>query len=125
MREEGTGVNSDEIGRRFAALEQRFADEVRRGREAMATIMVLAARFGDPQFVTIKEAAELEKRLYGKGTVRTVRRRIDNGLYTEIKAQGERAGRIAIEQIHEVHRKSYAPAPRPQRTAREAAERKR
>lgn len=118
-------MRSEDIGVRIAAIEQQFADQVRQNQQLTATLLALIARFGDPAYVSVREAAEIERRLYGKGSPSSVRRRIAAGEYTLLKAKGAKASVIAIAQIHEVYRKSLQPAAPPARSPAEAAKRRR
>ena len=119
-------MTSEEIGHRLAAFVASVEDVLQEAREDRATLKVLLSRVGDPELVTVREAVELEKHLYGerKASIHTVRARIKSAAYTVVRAPGEKEGKIAVREIIEVHRKGYAPATPSQRTAREAAERK-
>ena len=117
-------MTSDEIGYRLGALERIVAAQVRNADVMLATLKVLLARHGDLDWVTIKEAALLEEHLYGKGTVGSVRRRMAEGKYTLMTRQGERAGRISVQEILAVYREEYAPM-KLTRAVREAARKER
>ena len=95
-----TPLSSDDIAKRIDALERTVAEKVRQGEEMTAVVMVLLARLGDIARVTVKEAAAIEERLYGKGSVKAIRSKIDAGIYTLEKRAGEKEGRIPVDQIY-------------------------
>ncbi|HEV8434229.1 MAG TPA: hypothetical protein VGR95_12510 [Thermoanaerobaculia bacterium] len=95
-----TPLSSDDLAKRIDSLEKIVADKVRQGEEMTAVVMVLLSRLGDVTRVTVKEAAAIEERLYGHGSVKTVRSKIDAKIYTLEKRNGEKEGRIPIDQIY-------------------------
>jgi hypothetical protein len=92
-----------------AALMQQVADLVRVNHEQNEVTKILVSRLGDPEWLTVKEAAQLEQRLYGKGSEASVRSKIEAGVYDLVKRQGEKSGRIFIRQILDAHRKEFQP----------------
>lgn len=96
-----------DLMQRLDSIERLVTEHVRQGAEFSAIMKVMLTRIGDPELITVKEAAVLEQLLNGKGSVASVRRKIDDGTYTLMKRAGEKAGRIAVAEIHAVHRREY------------------
>ena len=85
---------------RLNAIEELLATKVRQSDRLEAVVMVLLDRLGDVSRVTVKEAAAIEERLYGKGSVKSVRAKIHAGIYTLEKRSGEKQARIPVSQIY-------------------------
>lgn len=90
----------EDIAKRIAVIEQLFAERVRQGARIEAVAMILLARVGDPTRLTVKEAAALEERLHGKGSVASVRRKVREGKYHLQKRDGEKEARIPVDEIY-------------------------
>ena len=89
-----------DLATQIAVLEQLFLEKCRQGAQIEAVAMLLLARVGDPSRVTVKEAAALEERLFGKGSVASVRGKIRAGKYHLQKRDGEKEARINVEEIY-------------------------
>ena len=104
-----TRLQVEDLARHIIALEQFVAEKVRQGAQLEAVVMVLLARVGDTSRVTVKEAAVLEEKLYGKGSVKSVRSKIRADIYTLEKRSGEKEARISIAQIAQHYSDAFLP----------------
>jgi len=94
-------LTAEAIGEIIASLDAKVAKLVQRGERLEAVIMVLLDRVGDTARVTIAEAVAIERRLYGKGSVAGVRKKVHDKKYTLEKRGGEKEARIPIDQIYD------------------------
>lgn len=90
----------EDIAARIISLEALFVEKVRQGARIEAVAMLLLSRVGDPTRLTVKEAAALEEKLLGKGSVASVRSKIRAGKYHLQKRDGEKEARIPVEEVY-------------------------
>lgn len=88
-------VTAADLGEMIKDLQLQVAELAKTVTADRAIIQVLLAQHGDPTHITVRRAAEL----LGV-SAKTIRRRIDAGIYTLEKRPGEKEGGIPIEQVH-------------------------
>ncbi len=93
-------LTAEGIAERIEVLEALMSEKIRQGARLEAVVMVLLSRLGDVSRVTVEEAVALEKRLYGKGSLAGVRKKIAAKRYTLEKRTGEKEARIPVDQIY-------------------------
>ena len=94
-------LTQKDLAERIEGLEAMVAERVRQGARMEAVVMVLLGRLGDPGRVTVAEAVALEQRLYGKGSLSSVRKKIRAKTYQLEKRPGEKEARIPVDQIYD------------------------
>jgi hypothetical protein len=94
----------EDLARVIAVLHEDFAryrNKTERQLEFYRGLVaaLLTARVGDLNWVTVREAAAIEQRLHGQGSISSVKAKIAAGKYHLYKRDGERGGRIPLEEI--------------------------